>query len=270
MSGKSLDYIDAGRSVDWGRTSEDYERFRPGPPDSFYTRLAALGVGAPGQRILDMGTGTGLLARRFARSGAQVTGIDIAEGQIQMARAAANRENLDIRFEVAPSHAVPAKDASFDAITANQCWLYFEQPDTINEVLRLLAPGGVLVISHFSFLPRLDPIVAASEKLVLQFNPDWNGADWHGRVPAEPNWAKPYFDLTGFFVYDEGIPFTRESWRGRMRALRGIGASLAADQIDRFDSEHAKLLETLTGEQFDILHRLDAHIYTPKTNSNAH
>ena len=40
-----------------------------------------------------------------------------------------------------------------------------------------------------------------------------------------------HLELVGLFVYEEAIPFTRESWRGRMRALRGIAASLTADQV---------------------------------------
>ena len=52
--------IDGGRSIDWGRTSRDYARHRPGPPPSYFERLAALGVGRPGQRLLDLATGTGL------------------------------------------------------------------------------------------------------------------------------------------------------------------------------------------------------------------
>jgi hypothetical protein len=44
-----------------------------------------------------------------------------------------------------------------------------------------------------------------------------------------PDWAAG-LRLTGFFVYDEAIPFTRETWRGRMRACRGVGAGLAPDE----------------------------------------
>jgi 2-polyprenyl-3-methyl-5-hydroxy-6-metoxy-1,4-benzoquinol methylase len=51
--------------------------------------LAALGIGQPGQRILDLGTGTGVLARAFAKRGAVVTGVDIAANQIAAAAALA-------------------------------------------------------------------------------------------------------------------------------------------------------------------------------------
>jgi len=61
---------DPGRAIDWGRTSTDYATHRPGPPASLFERLASFGVGLAGQRILDLGTGTGVMARGFARRGA--------------------------------------------------------------------------------------------------------------------------------------------------------------------------------------------------------
>ncbi|MGE0623537.1 MAG: class I SAM-dependent methyltransferase [Pseudomonadales bacterium] len=260
----TFDDIDAGRSFDWGRTSADYDRFRPGPPDSFYRKLQALDIGLPGQRILDLGTGTGLLARRFAAQGARAWGIDVAEAQIAMARAAAAREQVDVDFRVAPSESLPFADGAFDVITANQCWLYFDPARTIPEVCRTLAPGGRLVVSHFSFMPRLDPLVRASEQLVLQHNPDWSGADWDGVLPPVPAWSREAFELVGLFVYDEQIPFTRAGWRGRMRALRGIAASLTEDEVRAFDREHEALLERLVPERFDVCHRIHAHVFSPR------
>jgi hypothetical protein len=118
-------------------------------------------------------------------------------------------------------------------------------------------------------MPRLDPVVRASEALVLEFNPDWTGADWDGVIPAEPGWSKAAFELVGLFVYDEPIPFTRESWRGRMRALRGIAASLSAAEVRAFDAAHEALLQRLAGERFDVWHRLHAQIFAPRAAQRA-
>jgi len=256
--------IDGGRAADWGRTSADYAVHRPGPPASFFHRLSALGVGLSGQRILDLGTGTGLLARQFARQGCQVTGIDIAEGQIEAARQLAREEGLNVSFAVAPAEETAQPSGAFDAVTASQCWLYFDAPRAIAEVRRLLAPGGVLVTSHFSWLPRLDPIARRSEELVLHFNADWGGADWAGLIPPMPRWAEADFNLTGMFWYDEDVPFTAEAWRGRIRACRGIGATLDEATVSRFDEAHAALLAEIAGPAFAIRHRIDAHILQPK------
>jgi hypothetical protein len=67
MSGTPV--VDNGRSIDWGGTSADYATYRPGYPPSFYTRLTALEIGLPDQRILDLGTGTGTVARELAKRG---------------------------------------------------------------------------------------------------------------------------------------------------------------------------------------------------------
>src|SRR5262245_5723606 len=112
--------------MDWSRISDDYNRYRSGPPASFYARLREHGVGLPGQRILDIGTGTGILARAFAKAGSLVSGVDLAKGQIDHAVKAATEEGLAIDFRVAPAEATPFPAASFDAVTANQCWHFLD------------------------------------------------------------------------------------------------------------------------------------------------
>jgi hypothetical protein len=67
--------------------------------------------------------------------------------------------------------------------------MYFDVERTIAEVRRVLRPGGVLVTTHFSWLPRVDRSPKASEALVLRLNPAWQGADWSGRIATEPAWA---------------------------------------------------------------------------------
>jgi hypothetical protein len=45
------------------------------------------------------------------------------------------------------------------------------------------------MVSLFTHPPRMNhPIAKASEELVLQYNPEWSGADWDGRIPARPGW----------------------------------------------------------------------------------
>jgi SAM-dependent methyltransferase len=259
-----LGAIDSGRIIDWGNTTEDYAKYRPGPPSSFYDKLRALDVGLDYQSILDLGTGTGVLAREFAKRGAKrVCGTDISETQTRMAAELAGKAGLQVQFQPAPAESQPFGDDEFDVITANQCWLYFDKSKVIPEVKRLLKPRGVLVTGHFSWLPRLDDVAKRSEELILKYNPQWTAADYHGDIPAFPKWAEGHFRLKGMFFYDEQIPFDIDTWRGRIRACRGVGAALSEDEVKRFDNEHNKLLRDTVANDFTVLHRIDAHIFEP-------
>ncbi|MEW4490872.1 class I SAM-dependent methyltransferase [Thalassoglobus sp. JC818] len=252
---------DGDKSIDWGKTSRDYAIHRPGPPASFFRRLSAFDIGLAGQRILDLGTGTGVMARQFAKQGANVTGVDVSREQIEMAKQLASEEGLSVEFAVHSAESLPWQQPTFDVVAANQCWLYFDTDKVVRELRRILKPDGLLVTSHFCWLPRVDKIAHASEQLVLKFNPDWGGADWSGNIPACPAWAEADFDVQAMFYYDEPIPFTREGWCGRFRACRGVGATLSETEVNEFNTAHIDLLNRTVPESFNVLHRLDAHVF---------
>jgi SAM-dependent methyltransferase len=251
---------DGGRQIEWGRTAIDYAEHRPNYPDEFYSRLIDRGVGRPRQRILDLGTGVGFLAQQFAQQGADVTGIDIDPLQIEAAKRRAVDAGLSIDYRVAPAEKFALPDGSFDVATASQCWRYFNHDAASLEVTRLLRTDGRLVTCHFCWLPLEDDIAQRSEDLVLKYNPQWTGAGYRGEASRQWPKMERYFDVVDFFVFDAQIPFTRESWRGRFRACRGIGASLSPEEVTAFDHEHAVMLNETVSDTFTVLHRIDCHI----------
>jgi len=54
--------------------------------------------------------------------------------------------------------------------------------------------------------------------------------------------------------YDLMVPFTKESWHGRMFACRGVGASLSPEEIAKWDKEHRALLDAIAPDSFEVLH----------------
>jgi len=123
-----------------------------------------------------------------------------------------------------------------------QSWRYFDIQRMIPLVKTWLKPGGKLVLTYLSWLPRKDRIAQASEQLILRYNPHWSDADFPGSRTIQHAWSTRDVRLVTYHAYEEGIPFSRDSWRGRMRACRGIGAALPADEVARFDQEHDVLL----------------------------
>ncbi len=108
--------IDSGKGFDWGKTSEDYAKYRDIYPNEFYKKVVDLGLCVKGQRVLDLGTGTGVLPMNMYPYGAEFVGTDISENQISQAKELAKRRNMEITYEVASAEEVEYPGNSFDVI----------------------------------------------------------------------------------------------------------------------------------------------------------
>ena len=97
----------------------------------------------PGQRLLDLATGTGAVAELAATTGAEVVGIDIAPALIEQAKERAAERGLDIDYRVGDAEALDLEDASFDLVSST-CGVMFA-PDhqaVARELARVTKPGG--------------------------------------------------------------------------------------------------------------------------------
>ncbi|HZT85558.1 MAG TPA: methyltransferase domain-containing protein [Gaiellaceae bacterium] len=102
----------------------------------------------PGTRVLDVACGTGGVALRAARAGAQVVGIDISADQLAKARRAAGAEGLEIRFDEGDCQELPYADAEFDAVASGFGAIFaFDQARTARELARVCRPGGRLAMT---------------------------------------------------------------------------------------------------------------------------
>lgn len=246
--------IDEGKQFDWGRASVDYAKYRDIYPSEFYQRLVDLGVCIRGQKVLDVGTGTGVLPRNMYKYGANFIGSDISENQIAQAKFLAGENNQNIEFIVSSTEDINFDDNTFDVITACQCFFYFKHEEVIPKFARMLKAGGKLVILYMTWLPFEDEIANASEQLVLKYNPQWSGAGETMHPIGIPDCASRYFDVIHSEEYKIDVPFTQESWHGRMKACRGVGASLSDDDIKSWEKEHKEFLLKNTNQSFNIKH----------------
>jgi SAM-dependent methyltransferase len=114
-------------------------------------------------RILDLATGTGLVARAVAAQGASVVGVDVAEGMINRARELSPPK---VGFLVADALALPFADASFDAVTCGFGLSHLlEVGRALAEVRRVLVAGGRLVASSWAPSGANPSFAAAVETL---------------------------------------------------------------------------------------------------------
>ena len=130
------------------------ERFAP-----VHDRLVGALAPRPGERWLDVATGTGEVALRAARAGAHVTGLDISEGLLAQARAKAEREGLEMRLEFGDAQRLPYEDGAFDVVTS--CFGVVFPPDhaaVAAELARVCGRGGRLGLTAWRPIPRIAAI----------------------------------------------------------------------------------------------------------------
>lgn len=142
------------------------DRFVPALFGQFAPRLVAFAGIAPGERVLDVATGTGIVARAAEQAGASVTGLDLNPGMLSVARRHSDR----IAWIQGDAAALPFGEAAFDAVLCQFALMFFpDRAAVLSQMLRVLKPGGRLAVAVFDRLdnsPGYDRLVPAIGRIV--------------------------------------------------------------------------------------------------------
>ncbi|MFQ9514765.1 MAG: class I SAM-dependent methyltransferase [Eubacterium sp.] len=239
--------IDNGQKFDFGKTSKEYSKYRDIYPQKLFDRLYELGIGKEGTEWLDLGTGTGVIPRGLAQYGANIIGTDIAENQIEEAKLL-SKEFENISYEVCSAEDLNFPDNTFDVITACMCFWYFEPQIIVPKIKAMLKQNGMFMKIYMSYV-RNDMIARESWALVKELNSQWSGGS------GVKDLTTHYFDNPQMESFVVDLPFTRESWHGRMKASRGVLASMDEEAIKQFEEKHWKMMMKLP-EEFTIKHKV--------------
>jgi SAM-dependent methyltransferase len=105
----------------------------------------------PGARVLDVACGTGNLSFPAARAGGIVSGVDIASNLLATARARAQAEGANIRFDEGDAEALPYADAAFDEVVTMFGAMFAPRPQLVAaELARVCRPGGRVAMANWT------------------------------------------------------------------------------------------------------------------------
>ena len=122
------------------RAADAYERGRPGyPPDAIGAVVEALGIG-PGRRVLELGSGTGKFTRTLLGTGAGLVAVEPTRAM----RRVFGQMVPEVPLLAAQAERLPFRDATVDAVVAAQAFHWFATPAAVDEIARVLRPGGGL------------------------------------------------------------------------------------------------------------------------------
>jgi ubiquinone/menaquinone biosynthesis C-methylase UbiE len=124
----------------------------------------------PSWKVLDIGTGTGNAAIALGGYGCEVIGIDPSKNLLEIAKKRAKAEAVNVTFQSASAEDLPFEDEAFDAVISTFTLGHTQDENkTIQEMMRVLKPGGVLGFIQFS---HTGVIVELEQKLNKFFGND--------------------------------------------------------------------------------------------------
>jgi len=238
----------------WNSGGRDYDEISRGIADAIAHCVQRLNP-QPGERILDVSTGTGWTSRQVARCGATVVGVDIAADLLEAAQSIADTERLSIAYEIGDAEALPFEDGAFDAVVSTFGVMFATRPEpAAAELARVCRKGGRVALATWT----PDGNVFEMFKVMRRFMPPPptpappSPFDW-GRVERLHELLGGAFDLR----IEDGTSFYREpsadaAWRtfsigyGPTRMLaEGLGAD-RRDALRRdFTAFHAQFATDL-------------------------
>jgi SAM-dependent methyltransferase len=165
-----------------GRAYDDISRGIADGIEHCVLRLAP----TPGEHVLDVATGTGWTARRVAAHGSRVTGVDIADGLLEAARALAVEARLEIDYRLGDAEALPFADEAFDAVISTFGVMFTPmQEASVAQLTRVCRRGGRMAIA--AWLPNSNAVEL--RKVLQPFMPpppsspppspfNWGDTEW--------------------------------------------------------------------------------------------
>jgi len=247
--------------VDFGKGADDYALHRRGFSTSIMQRLNSLGVGLAGQKVLDLGTGTGAFAIEFAKSGCDVTGIDPSSSLLKKGKAAVAREGLSVQFVQGFAENTRLPSEAFDVVTAATSWHWFDQHAAAEESRRVLRPGGILVLATLEWHCLPGNLLTKTLELVRRYIP--KSAIYKPSTLRYPDWTEELVraGFTGWevFAYIEAVQYTHEGWRGRVRASQGMAPAMDSKTLVECDAALAAMLvHDFPQQPMEVAHRIAA------------
>jgi SAM-dependent methyltransferase len=256
------------RSSSFGEIASQYERFRPGPPQEAVDWILPPGA----KKVVDLGAGTGALSRVLISKVADLFAIEPDDRM----RAVLAQEVPAVTTLSGRGESMPLPDASVDAVVASSSWHWMEPVSALNEVARVLVPGGVLGALWSG--PDPDGAFAVQAQTMMQqvsLGSEGAGADddlgalvtREGSRSADQSLKIPFglpFDQPELKIFAWKVALNADELVGLLGTFSWI-ILLSDERKERIFTEARRLLKEVLGVEGDVTIDVDFRCEAWKT-----
>lgn len=250
--------------VDFGNVAKNYAKYRNDLPDELLESLKLRGIDFKNKKVVDLGSGTGVLSRALVNEGAVVVGVEPSEELIEQARAIDKRVGNIIGYVNRYADSTTLDNAVFDYATVLRAWHWFDREKTLDEIKRILVEKGKLIIMDSGFISK-GKVVEDTLQIIKTHMPNGElkaaGSKSESKqsingFPVEwfKEWQEHHFDLKESYKFNYTVSFTNEEWCGRVGSLSWLSGFAENKQNNILDEIFTYLVKEFGDTKHNIQH----------------
>jgi SAM-dependent methyltransferase len=257
--------MDSARARSFDAWAGDYDRFRPGYPDALFEAIVAQLTLPRIPHVVDLGAGTGRASLAMANLGWRVTAVEPGKAMLDVLRGHAANEGLLISTVQASAEETGLDRASADLVTAAQAFHWFEQQRALDEMARIVKPGGGLALFWNVRDAERSPFLADYARVLERYVGEADAGRYEASMPEDTTRraiegrGDAFEDVRLTQLHHE-MTMTDEEFVGMVFTASYVRVNKTPEEQDRFRLDLAALLgrhHRNDGQPFTIPYRLD-------------
>lgn len=216
------------RQIDFGQVANSYARSREDIPATLMDSLQLRNIFFTGKKVADIAAGTGELTRKIAMRKAEVVGVEPSVMLLEQAKALNIERNFTISYLQGTAEATGLETSQFDIVTVMRGWHWFDRPNSIQEIQRILKPNGTLIVIDSGLISGCSIVEETFEVLGKYVDgglkPEESMAEDKQRINGFPvewfaEWQSSGFEIRDFYKLNFNVNFTKQEWLERMESV---------------------------------------------------